>query len=138
MSIVGLVAWLVAAPISSDRLHNLAELPPGRNCPQLPADEQQFTAPVTIYLNMHGGMGEPYKCREIAFSLDFSKVDMGRDHRDLLKQMDVSVVLTLQPIDLRVRGYFSATRDAGRRVLMLTHIYGWQASHQPPLFLRRD
>ena len=138
MSIVGLVAWLVAAPISSDSLHDLAEPPPVRNCSQLPADEQQFTAPITIYLDMHGGMGEPYKCPEIAFTLNFSKVNLVRDHRGLLKQMAVSVVLTAQPIDLRVQGYFSAPRDLGRRVLMVTHIYGWRASHQPPLFLRSD
>jgi hypothetical protein len=138
MSIVGLVAWLVAAPISSDSLHNLGEMPAAGNCPQLPEGKQPFTIPITIYLEMHGGMGEPYKCREIAFSLDFSLINLVRDHRHLLKQIAISTVQTGQPIDLRVQGHFSAPRDRGRRALMVTHIYSWQASHQPPLFLRSD
>jgi hypothetical protein len=111
MSIVGLVAWLVAASVSSHSPHNLAELSPARNCSRLPTDEQKFTGSITIFLDIHGSVGEPYKCREIAFTLDFSQVDLTRDHRDLLKQMDISTVLTLQPIDLRVRGYFSAARQ---------------------------
>lgn len=138
MSIVGLLAWLVTAPISPESLHNFAEPPPVRNCPQRPADGQQFTAPITIYLEIHGGMGEPYKCGETAFSLNFSKVNVVRDHRDLLKQMAISTVQGAPPIDLTVRGYFRAAPDQGRRELMVTHVYNWRTSHQPLLFLRRD
>jgi hypothetical protein len=140
-------AWLLASPALADerafnaaladfRQFHRAEMPTAVNCSQVPAAEQQFRAPVTIFLDMHGGVGELANCREIAFTLDFSKVDLVRDYPDLLRQMAVSSGVTLQPIDLRVQGYFAAARDRGRRVLMVTHIDSWRRSDQPPLFLR--
>lgn len=138
MSVVGLAAWLAAVSVASDGPHIFPELPPVWRCSQPPAEERRFTAAITIYLDFHGAVGEPYKCPKVAFSLNFSQVDLNRSHRDFFKQVAVSTVLTLQPIDARVRGYLSATPDGGRRVLMVTDIYNWRPSRLPPLFLRRD
>ena len=127
------------AALAGFRQFHRAAMPPAVNCSRIPAKEQQFTAPITIFLDMHGAMGELANCREIAFTLDLSEVNLDRDHHpDFLKQIAVSTVLTGQPIDLMVQGHFSATRDRGRRVLMVTQIYDWRRSNQPPLFLRSN
>lgn len=130
MSFAGLIALVLLG--ASPGAQDFDGPPPIQNCATPPAEKARFTAAVTIDVDMHGAAGELMQCPEIEFGIDFSKIDLDHDYPDLRKQIGISSVVTRQPIDMTVRGYFATDPKTSRRILFLTHINSWR-THGPAI-----
>jgi hypothetical protein len=132
MQIAGFVALLLVGSIPQQELHTASEPPPIQDCSVLPPDQQEFTASVNVIVDIHGDGGELIECPTVGFGMNFSKIDLDKAYPDLRRQISISVVVTYQPIDMKVRGYFAFDRETHRRILFVTKIYSWR-THGPPI-----